>query len=116
MLVIDPDKGFKIVLYAVVKIGRQRVPWTINGGRGGHDFSHLRKSNRSAIDLCVPRPVRGIRRDPYLPWSSNCAGDRENTPRTCAQREYLHNAAAISCRFLMTISRFWLAPTELDTA
>jgi len=27
MLVIDPDKGFKIVLYAAVKIGRLRVPW-----------------------------------------------------------------------------------------
>ena len=41
------DKGFKIVLYAVVIIGRLRVPGTINGGGSGHDFSSLRKSNRS---------------------------------------------------------------------
>jgi hypothetical protein len=57
MLVIDPDKGFKIVLYAAVKIGSLRVPWTINGGRGGHDFSPLRKSNRSIIES-IPRSLR----------------------------------------------------------
>jgi hypothetical protein len=46
MLVIDPDKGFKIVLYTAVVIRRLRISWTINGGRSGHDFSPLRKSDR----------------------------------------------------------------------
>jgi hypothetical protein len=35
MLVIDPDKGFKIVLYAAVVIRRLRISWTIHGGRSG---------------------------------------------------------------------------------
>ena len=46
MLVIDPDKGFKIVLYTAVVIRRLWISWTINGGRSGHDFSPLRKSDR----------------------------------------------------------------------
>ncbi|MCX5874359.1 MAG: hypothetical protein NTY51_14160 [Deltaproteobacteria bacterium] len=33
MLITDPDKGFKIVLYAAVVIRRLRISWTINGGR-----------------------------------------------------------------------------------
>ena len=44
MLVIDPDKGFKIVLYTVVVIRRLRISWTINGGRKGHDLSPWRIS------------------------------------------------------------------------
>lgn len=35
ILVIEPDKGFKIVLYTAVKIGKPRVPWTINDGGSG---------------------------------------------------------------------------------
>ena len=31
-LIIDPDKGFKIVLYTAVVIRRLRIFWTINGG------------------------------------------------------------------------------------
>jgi len=39
MLVIDPDKSFKIILYAAVVIRILRISWSINGGRNGHDFS-----------------------------------------------------------------------------
>jgi len=39
MLVIDLDKGLKIVLDAAVVIRRLRISWTINSGRSGHDFS-----------------------------------------------------------------------------
>jgi hypothetical protein len=46
MFVIDLDKGLKIVLNAAVVIRILRISWTINGGRSGHDFSPLRKSDR----------------------------------------------------------------------
>ena len=46
MLVIDPDKGFKIVIYAAAVIRRLRISGTINGSRSGYDFSPLRKSDR----------------------------------------------------------------------
>ena len=39
ILVIDLDKGLKIVLDAAVVIRILRISWTINGGRSGHDFS-----------------------------------------------------------------------------
>ena len=39
ILVIDPDKGLKIVLDAAVVTRILRISWTINGGRSGHDFS-----------------------------------------------------------------------------
>ena len=39
MIVIDPEKSFKIILYTTVVIRRLRISWTINGGRNGHDFS-----------------------------------------------------------------------------
>jgi len=32
------------------KIGRLRVPWSVNGGGSGHDFSPLRKSDRHIIE------------------------------------------------------------------
>jgi len=44
ILVIDPEKGFKIILYAAVVIRRLRISWTINGGRKGHDLSPWRIS------------------------------------------------------------------------
>jgi len=44
ILVIDPDKGFKIILYAAVVIRRLRISWTIDGGRKGHDLSPWRIS------------------------------------------------------------------------
>ena len=39
MLVINPDKGFKIVLYTAVVIRRLWIPGVINSGRKGHDLS-----------------------------------------------------------------------------
>jgi hypothetical protein len=50
MLVINPDKGFKIVLYTAVVIRRLRISWAINGGRKGHDFSPLRISCRHNVE------------------------------------------------------------------
>ena len=44
ILVIDPDKGFKIILYTAVVIRRLRISWMINGGRKGHDLSPWRIS------------------------------------------------------------------------
>ena len=39
ILVIDPDKGLKIVLDTAIVTRILRISWTINGGRSGHDFS-----------------------------------------------------------------------------
>ena len=44
VLVVDPDKGFKIILYAAVVIRILRVAGAINGGRSGHDLSPWRIS------------------------------------------------------------------------
>jgi hypothetical protein len=50
MLIIeDPDKGFKIVLYTAVAILRLRIWWTIDSGRSVHDVSPLKKSNHPTI-------------------------------------------------------------------
>jgi len=40
---VDLEKGFKMVLHAPVIIGKLRVPWTVNSGWRGHDFSPLKK-------------------------------------------------------------------------
>jgi hypothetical protein len=50
IFVIDPDKGFKIILYAAVVIRILRISWTINGGRSGHDLSPLRLSCRYNVE------------------------------------------------------------------
>jgi hypothetical protein len=50
MLVINPDKDFKIVLYTVVVIRRLRITWMINSGRKRHDFSPLRISCRHNVE------------------------------------------------------------------
>jgi hypothetical protein len=49
-LLIDLEKGFKMILHAPVIIGRLWIPWTVNGGGSGHDFSPLRKSDRHIIE------------------------------------------------------------------
>jgi hypothetical protein len=46
MLVIDPDEGLKIVLYAAVIIGCLRISGPINSGWDSHDPSPLRKTGR----------------------------------------------------------------------
>jgi hypothetical protein len=48
---VDLEKGFKMVLRTTVIIRRLRVPGMINGGRIGHDFSLLRKSDQHLIEL-----------------------------------------------------------------
>jgi len=50
MIVIDPDKGLKIVLHTAVVIRRLRISWTINGGRNGHDLSPWRISCRHNVE------------------------------------------------------------------
>jgi len=50
MLVIDLDKGLKIVLDAAVVIRVLRISWTINGGRSGHDLSPWRISCRHNVE------------------------------------------------------------------
>jgi hypothetical protein len=50
MLVIDLDKGPKIVLYTAVVIRILRISWTINGGRSGHDLSPWRISCRHNVE------------------------------------------------------------------
>ena len=50
MLVIDPEKGFKIVLYTAVVIGQLWIPWAIDSGRKGHDLSPLRISCRHNVE------------------------------------------------------------------
>jgi hypothetical protein len=47
---INLEKGFKMILHAPVIIGRLRVPWTVDSGGSGHDFSPLRKSDRYIIE------------------------------------------------------------------
>ena len=49
-LIIDLDKGFKVVLHAAVVIRRLWISWTINGGRSGHDFSPWRISCRHNVE------------------------------------------------------------------
>jgi hypothetical protein len=49
MLIIDPDKAFKMVLYTTVVIRILRISRTINGGRKGHDLSPLRISCRHNV-------------------------------------------------------------------
>ena len=56
ILVIDLDKGLKIVLDAAVVIRILRISWTINGGRSGHDFS-LKKIRPSIIERGFPDQV-----------------------------------------------------------
>jgi hypothetical protein len=50
MLVIDPDKSLKIVLYAAVIIGQLWIPGTIDSGSKGHDLSPLRISCRHNVE------------------------------------------------------------------
>jgi len=62
-LLVDLDKGFKMVLHTPVKIRRLRVPGTVNGGRSGHDSSPPRKSRRHNIlyhPFCRTLPFRCI--------------------------------------------------------
>ena len=50
ILVIDLDKGRKIVLDAAVVNRILRISWTINDGRSGHDLSPLRISCRHNVE------------------------------------------------------------------
>jgi hypothetical protein len=50
MLVIDPDKGLKIILHAAVIIGQLWIPGAINSGRKGHDLSPSRISCRHNVE------------------------------------------------------------------
>ena len=50
ILVIYPDKGFNIILYAAVVIRRLRISWTINGGKKGRDISPWRISCPHNVD------------------------------------------------------------------
>jgi hypothetical protein len=44
MFIVDLDKSFKIVLYAVVIIGQLGIPGATDNGRNGHDLSPSRTS------------------------------------------------------------------------
>ena len=44
IFVIDPDKGFKIILHATVITGQLGIPRAIGSDRKGHDLSPLRIS------------------------------------------------------------------------
>jgi len=50
MLVIDPDKDFKIVLHATVVIGQLWIPGAVDSGSKGHDLSPLRISCRHNVE------------------------------------------------------------------
>jgi len=45
-LLVDLNKGLKMVFHAPVIIRRLRIPGTVNGGRSGHDSLPPRKSRR----------------------------------------------------------------------
>jgi len=45
MIVINADKCFKAILHTAVVIRRLRIPWTINGGRKGHDLSPKKRTS-----------------------------------------------------------------------
>jgi hypothetical protein len=64
-LLVDLNKGLKMVLHAPVIIRRLRVPGTINGGRSGHDSSPPRKSRRhlySSFDELSRKILRAKKR------------------------------------------------------
>ncbi|MFZ3114518.1 MAG: hypothetical protein WA133_02200 [Syntrophales bacterium] len=46
IVIKDLEKGFKIIFNAAVVIRILRTSWAINGGRSGHEFLSLRKSDR----------------------------------------------------------------------
>jgi hypothetical protein len=50
ILVIDPDKGFKIILYTAVIIGQLGIPRAIGSDRKGHDLSPWRISCRHKVE------------------------------------------------------------------
>jgi len=64
ILVIDPDKGFKIILYTAVVIRRLRISWMINGGRKGHDLSPWRISCPHNVEHSEDRRLLVWRRIP----------------------------------------------------
>ena len=45
MIVINADECFKAILHTAVVIRRLRIPWTINGGRKGHDLSPKKRTS-----------------------------------------------------------------------
>ena len=76
MLVIDLDKGLKIVLDAAVVIRVLQISWTINGGRSGHDLSPWRISCRHNVE----RAFYLSRRIGRLGGTERLAGRREKEP------------------------------------
>src|SRR5512136_3080186 len=50
-VIIDPEKGFKIILHAPMMIRQLQIHSTIDGGKRLHDLSPLKKSNHHRIDL-----------------------------------------------------------------